>query len=79
MVINQLVNASDYASGVGMREAAYGGGGNTGLNKKVKIEEVVKDGKVTYTATTNGKVEEATDAQIKDYLAGKKAIPYPSN
>jgi hypothetical protein len=72
MVINQLVNASDYASGVGMQEAAYRKGGKKAPNEKTIISEEVVDGEEIYFATTNGKVERATDAQIKAYLAEDK-------
>ena len=73
MVINQLVNASDYASGVGMQEAAY--------RKRVKkapegeteiVKETGANGEEIYFAITNGKVVKATDAQIKAYLAEDK-------
>jgi hypothetical protein len=72
MVINQLVNASDYASGVGMQEAAYRKGGKKAPNEKTIISKEEVDGKEIYIATTNGKVEAATDAQIKAYLAEDK-------
>jgi hypothetical protein len=73
MVINQLVNASDYASGVGMQEAAYRKGGTIPPEGETKIvKETDANGEEIYFAITNGKVVKATDAQIKAYLAEDK-------
>ena len=72
MVINQLVNASDYASSVGMQEAAYRKGGKKAPKKETTISLEEVDGKKIYIATTNGNVEVATDAQKEAYLAGKE-------
>jgi hypothetical protein len=73
MVINQLVNASDYASGVGMQEAAYRKGVTIPPEGETKIvKETDANGEEIYFAITNGKVVKATDAQIKAYLAEDK-------
>ena len=73
MVINQLVNASDYASGVGMQEAAYRKGVTIPPEGETKIvKETDANGEEIYFAITNGKVVKATDAQIIAYLAEDK-------